>query len=223
MDLIEQIREAFQEVRQAHLAEGMEAYMKNRFRFLGVRAPERKEVLRFIFPQVKSLSEDQYWDLLNQLWEEDYREYQHLACDILHKRPTRMWKESDWGNLRYFLASKQWWETIDSLATNPLGAYLKRFPEKREEVIEELLASDSFWMWRCTLIFQLKYKRDTDLHLLEDLIERLKNEQEFFIQKAIGWSLRQVSSWNAKWVLDQVDYHQLQGLAKREAIRKIEF
>ena len=44
-----------------------------------------------------------------------------------------------------------------------------------------------------------------------------KHDIEFFIQKAIGWSLRQYSKFNPEAVREFVIEINLQGLAKREA------
>ena len=72
-------------------------------------------------------------------------------------------------------------------------------------------------MHRSTIIFQLKYKQRTDLDLLSNQIARFKLNKEFFIQKAIGWALREVSKWNPEWVKNEVEIQELIGLAKREA------
>jgi len=71
------------------------------------------------------------------------------------------------------------------------------------------------------LIHQLKYKQQTDLHLLQYYIRTFKSNKEFFIQKAIGWSLREVSKWNPEWVKKVVSEENLLGLARREAMKYV--
>ena len=56
-----------------------------------------------------------------------------------------------------------------------------------------------------------------DFELLKSLIIQHQNRKEFFIQKAIGWSLRQYSKFNPKKVSEFILEINLQGLAKREA------
>ena len=51
--------------------------------------------------------------------------------------------------------------------------------------------SDNFWLRRTTLLFQLGYKAETDFELLCAIIEENLGSDEFFINKAIGWALRQ--------------------------------
>jgi 3-methyladenine DNA glycosylase AlkD len=90
-----------------------------------------------------------------------------------------------------------------------------------KETLNRWESHDSFWIRRACLIFQLRQRNDTDLALLQYFIGRFKPEREFFIQKAIGWSLREVSKWNPIWVAEVVQAEQLTGLAKREASKYI--
>ena len=88
-------------------------------------------------------------------------------------------------------------------------------------MIEEWRHEDNLWLNRSCLIFQLKYKDATDFELLKDLIRQYQGNSEFFIQKAIGWSLRQYSKFNPDAVRAFVDEIGLEGLAKREASKYI--
>jgi 3-methyladenine DNA glycosylase AlkD len=90
-----------------------------------------------------------------------------------------------------------------------------------KETLNRWESHDSFWIRRSCLIFQLRYRKETDLALLQYFISRFKPEREFFIQKAIGWSLREVSKWNPTWVAEVVQAEKLTGLAKREASKYI--
>jgi 3-methyladenine DNA glycosylase AlkD len=89
-------------------------------------------------------------------------------------------------------------------------------------IIDEWSATTNFWLHRSTLIFQLKYKHQTDLELLEKQINRFKNNNEFFIQKAIGWSLREVSKTNPDWTRNAIERLEIKGLAKREASKHLQ-
>ena len=52
------------------------------------------------------------------------------------------------------------------------------------------------------LVFKEIYKKQTDVTLLSTLILSLNTSKEFFIQKAIGWSLRQYARTDPEWVLN---------------------
>ena len=100
-----------------------------------------------------------------------------------------------------------------------MGPYFKQFPELIETKMEEWIQSQNLWLQRCTLIFQLKYKKDTNTALLSRCILQLNHTKEFFLNKAIGWALREYSKTNPKWVMEFTDQQQLHPLSKREALR----
>ena len=120
------------------------------------------------------------------------------------------------------LTNESWWDTVDAIASSFVGNWFKQFPEEKREWIKKWRATDNFWLHRTCIIFQLKYKEETDVELLEDLIVKFKGNKEFFIQKAIGWSLRQHSRYDAALVESIVEKQGLtEKLAKREALRLI--
>ena len=75
------------------------------------------------------------------------------------------------------------------------------------------------WLRRTTLLFQLRYKDQTDEALLYALINENLGSKEFFINKAIGWALREYSKTNAASVIDFVERTPLEPLSEREAVK----
>jgi 3-methyladenine DNA glycosylase AlkD len=67
----------------------------------------------------------------------------------------------------------------------------------------------------------LRYKLKTDLKTLSHQIIRFKGNKEFFIQKAIGWSLREYAKTDPNWVKEFVANQEISGLAKREALKHL--
>jgi 3-methyladenine DNA glycosylase AlkD len=65
----------------------------------------------------------------------------------------------------------------------------------------------------------LKYKKETDTKLLSGLINKMQGSKEFFINKAVGWILREYSKTDAGWVIDFVKNTPLDNLSKREALK----
>jgi len=70
-------------------------------------------------------------------------------------------------------------------------------------------------------LFQLGYKKETDFELLSEIIRENLDSDEFFINKAIGWSLRQYAYIDPKAVKDFVKSTQLHPLSRREALKHI--
>ncbi|GAM75112.1 DNA alkylation repair enzyme [Vibrio ishigakensis] len=68
-------------------------------------------------------------------------------------------------------------------------------------------------------MYQLKFKQETDIELLFELIKENQTDNEFFIQKAIGWALREYSKTDADCVIEFIESQQIEGLAKREGLK----
>jgi 3-methyladenine DNA glycosylase AlkD len=214
--LIQSLEDALLASRNEAKAEQMTAYMKGLFPFYGVPAPVRNAIQKEWFALLKTEKYD-FWELILALYEREEREFQMVAIDLLKKCPTQQYEVEDWQQLERILISKSWWDTVDLVASNYVGNYFKRFPNQLEMVIDRWRESDNMWLNRTCLIFQLKYKDMLDFELLKRLIEQFKSNNEFFIQKAIGWSLRQHSKFDPESVKNYVEESGLVGLAKREA------
>lgn len=218
--LIQQLRASFEEVRDEEKALQMYNYMKQRYAYFGINAPLRNTIQKAWLKEVKKTDYD-FWELNYSLWEQDEREFQMVAGDLLKKYPKRDLQIEDINYIEHFITTKSWWDTVDLIASNIVGVYFQKFPEQIDKVITKWRNSDDMWLNRTCLIFQLKYKDQVDFDLLKDLIIQYQPVKEFFIQKAIGWSLRQYSRVNPQLVLDFVNEIDLQGLARREAVRLI--
>ncbi|NNF20457.1 MAG: DNA alkylation repair protein, partial [Saprospiraceae bacterium] len=151
------------------------------------------------------------------LWKEEKRELQYVAMDLLGKCQKQIITE-DLVTMEYLIISKSWWDTVDFLAANPVGHILKENPELKYQKSKEFIKSGNMWLQRTSLLFQLKYKNAVDEHLLYQNIMNLTGSKEFFINKAIGWSLRQYSKYNPKSVRRFIDENQaaLANLSVRE-------
>lgn len=196
----------------------MAKYMKDQFVYFGMEAAVRREVQRAWTPQLKSLTDRSFrWELMHALWEKEEREFQYAAMDWLLSWPKAWISEKDGEELKWFIAQKSWWDTVDLLASNYVGKWALAYPELARETFEEWRYEDSFWLQRACLIYQLKFKDKVDISYLEELIQQMLPNKEFFIQKAIGWSLRQLSKTNPDAVKHILKKHPIQGLALREA------
>ncbi len=217
-NVIEQIQELKAIIKEHHNADNatsMKAYMLEKFDFEGMKAPQRTEVQKRWFPTLdKNIN---HWDFVLELWEQPYREYQYIAVDLLKRVSQKKMHEKDHVSLERIITDKPWWDTVDLIASNYVGKYFQQFPEMRDSVIERWRKSENIWLNRTCLLFQLKYKENTDFELLKALILEFKPNQEFFIQKAIGWSLRQHSKYAPDEVRDFIESIELSSLAQKEA------
>ncbi|CAM6001172.1 unnamed protein product [Sphagnum balticum] len=211
-------------------AAAMSKYMKNNFKFIGIQKPERdalhKEWLREV---IKSSNANQIvdYELVNALWLQEEREFQYLAIIILGETCHHL-KLEDISLVETLITQKSWWDTVDGLASKVLGGLIRRFPSLADSHIRpwargarDTQYTTAMWLRRSSIISQLKFKNDTDTQLLTEVIRENCGTQEFFLNKAIGWALREYSKSNPQWVSDFVANNTLHKLSVREALRRI--
>lgn len=198
----------------------MAAYMKNHFPFLGIKTPARRALQKKWMNDLRTKQINRF-DLICLLWEKPEREFHYVALDYLNKTPKKDIQKDDIGLIEELITTNSWWDSVDTIGSNFLGDYFQKFPEQVSVIISKWRKSENMWLRRSCLIFQLKYKNDVDFELLTGLIKEFQFQKEFFIQKAIGWSLRQYSKYNPKAVETFVNEINLQGLARREAIKYV--
>ena len=215
-----QILTVFKSAQDPKNAVRMKAYMKNKFEYLGIKSPKRRELSKPFLTKHSLPPTEHIWSIIQELWMQPEREFQYFAIELASRYSRSVEKEwiKDYENL---IVNKSWWDTVDFIAATLVGHYFKLFPETIKSVTDSWMQSENIWLQRTCLIFQLKYKDEVDTELLSSFIKKLSDSKEFFIAKAIGWSLREYSKRNPVWVLDFVQNNALQPLSKREAIRRI--
>jgi 3-methyladenine DNA glycosylase AlkD len=196
----------------------MKAYMRHQFEFLGIKGPVQKALLKQFFAEHGLPDVVELEPLVRSLWSWPEREYQYVALAFLDRRQKHLTPDA-LPLLEHLITTKSWWDTVDSLAIHNVGKLLNQYPDCRDAAIAPWRSSDNIWLRRTTLLFQLGYKTDTDRALLFSLIEQNSESKEFFIQKAIGWALREYSKVEPKAVQGFVAKTPLAALSRREALK----
>ncbi|MEH7123350.1 DNA alkylation repair protein [Bacillus sp. JJ1773] len=218
--MIQLLVELFEQNRDPEKAGPMEAYMKNHFLFLGIKSPDRKGLVRQFFQESGLLKQDFQPEFVLALWEKEEREYQYAAMDYL-ERCLKQLDKQHLSLIEQLITTKPWWDTVDLLASKAVGAIAEKHPEVIAETIEGWAYGDHLWLRRTAILFQLKYKNQTDEKLLYRYIEHNKDSKEFFIQKAIGWALREYSKTNPESVKAFIESTTLASLSVREGSKYI--
>ena len=173
----------------------MSAYMQNKFMFLGIPKPKLKELTKPYLSESKKYDFD--WSFIDICWEKEYREAQYTAIDYL-KLNIKKLTDKDLDKLKELIVTKSWWETVDSIDAM-VGSIVLKHPELQNEMLNWSV-SNNIWIKRVAINFQQEYKDKTNTELLEKIICNNFGSNEFFINKAIGWSLRDYSKVNPEWV-----------------------
>ena len=176
-------------------AQKMSAYMKGHFAFAGIPRPK---LLKLAAPIFKASAKNPLdWNFVFDLWQEDFREAQYIALEYIGRHHKEL-VSSDIDNLKSLIVEKSWWETADTIDGFVGELVLK--DESLKTTMLEWASDRNLWLRRVAIDFQQRYKDLTDVPLLEKIICLNFGSGEFFIDKAIGWSLRDYSKVNPDWV-----------------------
>lgn len=198
-------------------AKKMAAYMKNQFLFYGIPSPNRKALYKDFLKEEK-IKKIVDWALLDQCFEDEHREFQYFACDYLVALAFYIpFEELD--RIKAYIQKGNWWDTTDAL-DQVIGKIGLRDTRIKQAMIL-WSRSDELWIKRAAIDHQLLYKEKTDTQLLETILLNSLGSNEFFINKAIGWALRQYSKTNPRWVESFIKQHHvaLSSLTIKEASR----
>jgi 3-methyladenine DNA glycosylase AlkD len=216
---IEKLTTLFEKNRNEENAGPMEKYMKDHFPFLGIKSPLRKELEKQFFKETEIYKVPFNSDFVTGLWEKDEREYHYTAITYIGKFIKKLPKDVV-SLFEELITTKSWWDSVDSIA--PLvGELARKYPEIIEETIDGWAVDDNFWLRRSAILFQLKFKQQTNEDLLYDYIGKNADSKEFFIQKAIGWALREYSKTNPVSVKAFIEGNKLAPLSVREGSKYV--
>ena len=193
----------------------MAAYMRNQFTFLGVATPQRRALTKDFYREAKK-EEVIDWAFVSQCWACPYREFKYVAIGYLTVLKKRLVPE-DMFRLKKLAQTDSWWDTIDGL-DRLAGEITFNYPEVKAVLIEWSKDQD-FWLRRIAIDHQLLRREQTDTALLANILVANLNQKEFFINKAIGWSLRDYSKVNPEWVRAFIQRYgnEMSALSIREA------
>ncbi|RLL45438.1 DNA alkylation repair protein [Oceanobacillus piezotolerans] len=210
----------FESNRNEENAVPMAKYMRNRYPFLGIKTPQRRNLMRQFYKETNILKQAFLPEFVWALWELEEREYQQAALDYMDRMRKKL-EPTHMPLMEKLITTKSWWDTVDALASKSIGHIAGTNPEVIPDYIEKWATSSNMWLNRTAILFQLKYKETTDEALLYRYIGIHNTSKEFFIQKAIGWALREYSKTNPNSVRCFINESQLAALSVREGSKYI--
>ncbi len=207
----------------------MQAYMKSAMPYLGIQTPELRTICGRLFAAHPIETPVAWRSACLRIWREArFREERYAAIGLTGFRFYGPFQTLETLTMyEEMIVTGAWWDFVDSIASKRLGALLRVYPSRMRTQMLKWSRCGDLWKRRSAILCQLGFKDDTDLALLYACIEPSLSSSplsgEFFLQKAIGWALRQYAWTDPREVARYVREHQgeLSPLSKREALKNV--
>jgi len=205
------------------LAQANQTYFRSTLLFHGISKKEINRIAKEVKKQCTSPAMDDVLLELSNLWCSDYHDEKTLAI-VLASLFQQLFDGSHVRSLfKIWLEDCQSWDHVDEMCVCITGKIALRDVSLFDEFVDWSNA-DSMWVRRASLISHLPQIRSSFVSFaqLEKSCQILVQEPEFFIRKAIGWVLRELSEKrpnDAERIILELG-NQSSGLTLREALRK---
>jgi 3-methyladenine DNA glycosylase AlkD len=224
--LLPKLREALRQAGDPVRAPTMQAYMKSVMPYHGVPTPLLRQVCKAAFADVQFTTASQWQMQVLNLWRDArFREERYAALYLAGDKRGRPFQTlSAMKMYEELIVTGAWWDYVDDIASHRIGPILRDYPVPMRRKMLSWSRSSNLWKRRAAIICQLGFKAETDLELLYACIEPSLGSREFFLQKAIGWSLRQYAWTDGAEVKKYVRLNRtcLSALSCREALKNLD-
>ena len=245
------VRREFARLGDPKRAAGQQAYMKSAMPYHGIASTPLRSACKTLFANL-AFSSPAVWNaMVLSLWRgAKFREERYAAIALTgHKLAKPYQTPAAMPLYEEIIVTGAWWDYVDDVASHRVGPILRDHPAPMKKMMRAWSKSPDMWKRRTSIICQLGFKKETDLNLLYACIEpslyrghpdrsdapvrrEAKSKdpssaadlsKQFFIQKAIGWALRQYAWTNPTEVKQYVRDHRnrLSPLSIREALKNV--
>jgi 3-methyladenine DNA glycosylase AlkD len=224
--LLPKLRRALRQAADPIRAPSMQAYMKSAMPYHGVPTPLLRQVCKATFADLQFATASHWQAQVLNLWRNArFREERYAALYLAGDKPARLFQTpSAMKMYEELIVTGAWWDYVDDIASHRIGPILRYYPTPMRRKMLSWSKSSNLWKRRAAIICQLGFKAETDLELLYACIEPSLGSREFFLQKAIGWALRQYAWTDSAEIKKYVRLNRtrLSALSCREALKNIE-
>ncbi len=200
----------------------MQAYMKSEMPYHGVKSPGQKQIFRKAIKQHKITAYAEYIQVIEQLWDAEYREERYLAISVARTYGGYQTIEA-LTTFEMMIRTGEWWDYIDVIAAHLIGSLLSKYSENMRAILKRWISDENIWIRRSAILSQLRFKESTDAVMLFDFCNSCLHEKSFWIRKAIGWALREYSKTNPDSVRQFIDSNRelMSNLTRREGSKYV--
>jgi len=224
--LLPSLRKALQKASDPVKASAMRAYMKSAMPYHGVPTPLLRKVCKLTFADVQFATASHWQAQVLDLWRgARFREERYAALYLAGDERARPFQTpSAMKMYEELIVTGAWWDYVDDIASHRIGPILRDYPAPMRRKMLSWSKSNNLWKRRAAIVCQLGFKAETDLELLYACIEPSLGSREFFLQKAIGWALRQYAWTDGAEIrrFVRLNRARLSALSYREALKNID-
>ena len=224
-EFVKKMKGALRAAGNVKKAAEMRTYMKSDMPYYGVQTPMRREIFKSLVKELVFDSAKDWEDTVLSIWDNaTHREERYIAVELTQLKVTRPFQTLKTLSLyEHMIVTGAWWDYVDDIASHNVGPLLSLYPKAMKKKMLSWSKSKNIWKRRTSIICQLGFSTETDLDLLYACIEPSIGSNEFFLQKGIGWALRQYAWRNPKEIKRYVKQNEkrLSSLSRREALKNL--
>jgi 3-methyladenine DNA glycosylase AlkD len=219
-DLADALEARLRELGTPKRAEGEKAYLKSDLDFFGTTVSDTRAAIRELAPP---MDHDELVGVAAELWEPPIHELRTAAV-LLLARDARHLGANDLPLLERMARESRTWALLDYLAVDVLGPIVEADPAALRTELDAWASDDDFWVRRASLLAELRpIRHGASMDGFLGRADRMLDEREFFIRKAIGWVLREAGKRRpeevAAWLAPRT--HRASGVTMREAVKRL--
>ncbi len=222
---INQIFEDLKKMSDSNRREKIAGYLKtSSLDFIGVELPD---IHRIVKQNIKSLKIEELPEVMDGLWKIRTFESRLAAIDVLKVYAQKGSVEIGMDFADKWVDDGDTWGIIDPLCSPTIGSMMVR-DVKVHETLRSWRTSDNFWRRRASILpflyltLKTQYRPEYTDKILEAVTPHISDE-EFFVGKAAGWVLRELSKREPELIRKYIDENRtdMTKLVIREGSKKL--
>jgi 3-methyladenine DNA glycosylase AlkD len=239
-DLYKEYRNFLAKHSDKERAEKEKDYLNSELKHFGVSVWERRKFVKKYGEELSSLNKKEVLKLVKFFWNKPSHEERSLAVSILNLHKDQLTLK-DMPLIEKIMRESKSWAFLDSLIIPIMPVMFEKDSQKAYDYLKKWIKDDDFWVRRSALLAQIlpfRANQGGDKNLFFELAtsqfneswigEKYKDSQKrkrarFFIRKAIGWAIREISQKDPNTAFDFLKKYkgEMSGLSFREGSRKL--
>ena len=196
-------------------------YLKSDLNFIGSKLGDMRRLAKAT-AEGEQLEYDDLIALVRELWRKPVFERRMTAVILLELRGSELGPK-DLPMIETLIRESKTWALVDGLAGDVVSTIALHHRIKQR--LDQWSVDDDFWIRRSSLLAELRpLKAGAPFRPFADRADALLDETEFFIRKAIGWVLREMSKKRPQEVYEWVEprTHRASGVTMREVVKYLD-